>query len=68
MSFINFRLAKDVKLNALGRHPKVILLFSFVFVISFYQFIDIVEQTHYAKSNNQEKFQGHASTRLNEFF
>ena len=66
MSFIKFHLAEDVKLSALGRHPMVILLFYFVF--SFCQFTDIVEGTHYAKSNNQDKFQGHASTRLNEFF
>ena len=47
-----FCLAEDVKLGALGRHPKVILLLSFVAVFSFYQCTEIVEGTHYATSNN----------------
>ena len=68
MSFIKFHLAKDVKLSALGRHPKVIILFYVVFVFSFYQCTDIIEGTHYATSNTRDKFQGHASTRQNEFF
>ena len=34
LGFILFSLAEDVKLSALGRHPKIILPFSFMFFIS----------------------------------
>ena len=46
------------KLSSLGRHPKIILLFYSVFVLSFYQCTHIVEGTHYATNNNKDKFRG----------
>ena len=39
-------MAEDVKLSALGRHPKIILLFYFVFVCILYQCTYKVGGTH----------------------
>ena len=38
---LEFRLAEDVKFSTLGRHPKIILIFSFLCVLCFSVFIDV---------------------------
>ena len=43
---LGFHLAEDVKLSALGRHHKIILLFSFLFVLCFSVFIDVEEELY----------------------
>ena len=66
VSFIRFFLVEDVKFSALGRHPKIISLFSFLFLLCF-QFLDVEEELHYGKGARARNLVNEHQC-INEFF
>ena len=57
LGFILFSLAEDVKLSTLGRHPKIILPFSFLFF--YFSFLLDVEELHQERAHLHRKSHEH---------